>query len=66
MKSNTAQIASPWLTTEQAAEYLGIGPRLLSEMRATNTGPTYRRVGVKLVRYHRDALDAWMEAKARR
>jgi excisionase family DNA binding protein len=49
---------SPFLTTEQAAFYLGVSKRTLQEHRTAGTGPTYRR-HCRRVAYHIDDLDAW-------
>jgi hypothetical protein len=53
-----AKKGSPFLSTEQAAFYLGLSPRKLQEMRAAGTGPGYRRHS-RYVRYHIDDLDTW-------
>jgi excisionase family DNA binding protein len=51
----------PWLTTAQAAEYLGCGKVMLEEMRASGQGPAATRVGRRFVRYSVKALDSWMQ-----
>ena len=53
-----AKKGSPFLSTEQAAFYLGLSPRKMQEMRASGTGPEFRR-HCRYVRYHIDDLDAW-------
>lgn len=53
-----AKKGSPFLSTEQAAFYLGLSARKLQQMRAAGTGPSYRRHS-RYVRYHIDDLDAW-------
>ena len=53
-----AKKGSPFLSTEQAAFYLGLSARKLQQMRATGAGPSFRRHG-RYVRYHIDDLDAW-------
>lgn len=53
-----AKKGSPFLSTEQAAFYLGLSARKLQQMRATETGPSFRRHS-RYVRYHIDDLDAW-------
>jgi hypothetical protein len=50
--------ASPYLSTSQAAFYVGLSPRTLETMRALAGGPKYRRHG-RQCRYHIDDLDAW-------
>ena len=49
---------SPFLTTVQAADYLGLSPRTLEKMRVLGGGPHYRKHG-RYVRYHIDDLNAW-------
>jgi len=53
-----AKKGCPFLSTEQAAFYLGLAPRRLQKMRADGTGPVFRRHS-RYVRYHIDDLDAW-------
>ena len=53
-----AKKGSPFLSTEQAAFYLGLSARKLQQMRAAQTGPSFRRHS-RYVRYHIDDLDAW-------
>ena len=59
-----AKKGSPFLSTEQAAFYLGLSARKLQQMRATETGPRYRRHS-RYVRYHIDDLDAWSKGSGR-
>jgi hypothetical protein len=53
-----AKKGSPFLSTEQAAFYLGLSARKLQAMRAAATGPRFRRHS-RYVRYHIDDLDIW-------
>jgi hypothetical protein len=53
-----AKKGSPFLSTEQAAFYLGLSARKLQAMRAAGRGPVFRRHS-RYVRYHIDDLDAW-------
>lgn len=53
-----AKKGSPFLSTEQAAFYLGISARKLQSMRAAAEGPPFRR-HCRYVRYHIDDLDTW-------
>jgi hypothetical protein len=53
-----AKKGSPFLSTEQAAFYLGLSARKLQAMRAAGGGPTFRRHS-RYVRYHVDDLDNW-------
>ena len=53
-----AKKGGPFLNTEQAGFYLGLGARKMQEMRRTTTGPVFRRHS-RYVRYHIDDLDNW-------
>jgi len=56
-----AKKGSPFLSTEQAAFYLGLSARKLQALRSAGTGPRCRRHS-RYVRYHIDDLDQWSEA----
>ena len=58
-----AKKGSPFLSTEQAAFYLGLSARKLQAMRGAGTGPSFRRHS-RYVRYHIDDLDAWSKGVA--
>ena len=51
-----------FLTTVEAARYLGLSPHTLKRYRVTGDGPVFHRFG-GLVRYRRDDLDAWAAAR---
>lgn len=51
-------VASPYLTTEEAARYLRIQKRTLDNMRWKGEGPKYRKHGGRIC-YHIDALRGW-------
>ncbi|HYJ51579.1 MAG TPA: helix-turn-helix domain-containing protein [Allosphingosinicella sp.] len=53
-----AKKGSPFLSSEQAAFYLGLSARKLQAMRGSGTGPRFRRHS-RYVRYHIDDLDNW-------
>lgn len=53
------------LNTEEAAVYLGTKPRHLEALRARQKGPPYFKVG-NLVKYRKDALDAWARKQEER
>ncbi len=53
-----AKRGSPFLSTEQAAFYLGLSSRKLQAMRRAGEGPRFRRHS-RYVRYHIDDLDVW-------
>ncbi len=50
-----------FVTTIEAAEYLGLKPNTLAKMRVYGTGPEYRKHG-RYVRYHIDELNHWSES----
>lgn len=62
-RANRAKQGTPFLSTEQAAFYLGLSPRKLQEMRATSVGPAFRR-HCRYVRYHIDDLESWSRQSA--
>lgn len=53
-----AKKGSPFLSTEQAAFYLGLSPRKMQAMRGAALGPRFRRHS-RYIRYHIDDLDSW-------
>ena len=55
---------SPWLDTEQAAEYLGSTAGTLKNWRATGQGPKYSVIQSRLVRYHAEELDRFVRGDA--
>jgi hypothetical protein len=62
-RANRAKQGTPFLSTEQAAFYLGLSPRKLQELRASGEGPRFRR-HCRYVRYHIDDIDAWSRETA--
>jgi len=55
-----AELPAPeYLSTSQAAAYLGFTRKNLEHWRSAGCGPTYFKVG-RHVRYGRRDLDAWM------
>lgn len=60
-----ARKGSPFLSTAQAAWYLGLDSRTLDNMRGRGEGPRARRHG-RYVRYHIDDLDHWSLTVRRR
>ena len=56
---------SPFLSTKQAAAYVGLSPRTLEKMRVVGGGPMYRKHG-RYVRYHIDDLSGWSSSNAHR
>ncbi|MCB1556924.1 MAG: helix-turn-helix domain-containing protein [Alphaproteobacteria bacterium] len=54
----------PFLSTKEAAYYLGLSTRTLEKMRLTGHGPRFRKHG-RYVRYHIDDIEAWSEGRQR-
>lgn len=50
---------SPWLDTDEAADYLKAKPGTLKNWRHRGEGPRYHVINRRLVRYHREDLDAF-------
>ena len=59
-----AKKGCPFLSTEQAAFYLGLSARRLQQMRVQGSGPLFRRHS-RYVRYHIDDLDDWSRGVTR-
>jgi excisionase family DNA binding protein len=55
----------PFLTTREAATWLGLTANTLEKWRVQGGGPAYRKHG-RYVRYHLEDLVAWSEASKRR
>lgn len=52
------------LTTEQAADFLGLSPRTLEDWRYKGGGPRYKKVG-RSVRYVKAELIEWVQEGTR-
>lgn len=59
-----ARKGTPFLSTQQAAFYLGLSTRKLQEMRGQGAGPRFRRHS-RFVCYHIEDLEDWSRAPAR-
>jgi excisionase family DNA binding protein len=59
-RASRAKFANPFLSTAQAAWYLGISQRHLERLRARGEGPVFRR-HTRHIRYHLDDLTSWSE-----
>ena len=53
-----------FMTTQQAADKLGISKRTLEGMRLRGGGPAYVKVG-RLVRYTDELLEQWLQSSVR-
>ena len=63
--ARTSGPVKPFLTTKEAAAWLGLAPDTLEKWRVKGGGPPYRKHG-RYVRYHLEDLVAWSEARRRR
>lgn len=48
------------LNTRQAAEFLQVAKTTLEHQRAAGNGPPFARIGKRLIRYRRAALESWL------
>lgn len=60
-----AKKGSPFLSTAQAAFFVGLSRRTLEKMRVQGLGPVYRKHG-RYVRYHIADVEAWSNAHLKR
>jgi excisionase family DNA binding protein len=56
---------SPWLSTEEAAEYIGSTAGTLKAWRSTGQGPAYHTCNGRLIRYERSDLDRFVRTGER-
>ena len=66
MQQDIPTLRNEYLTTKEAASYLGVSRQTLEIGRHKGTGPSYcRPIHGRLVRYFRPDLDAWMQGARR-
>lgn len=58
MRPDTAHLPPRFLRTKEAAAFLGLSSRTLEKHRTYGTGPSYRKLGGRVV-YALDELEAW-------
>lgn len=51
-----------WFTPAEAGDYLSLSAKTLENLRLQGGGPSFSRLGYRIVRYRRADLDAWLEA----
>lgn len=56
--------SSPYLTQEAAGTFLGLSPRTLERFRVDGRGPSFLKLGRRVL-YSRDDLVKWAEAQRR-
>lgn len=57
-----SQLAA-YLTPSEVAQWLNTTIAHLARMRCEGRGPAWSKLGRKLVRYERAALDSWLDAQ---
>lgn len=65
MPQGTANAITPVLRTQEAAAYCGSSASTFEKLRLTGGGPTYSKMGRRVV-YRVEDLDAWLAASRRR
>ncbi len=65
MTSRNADLPPRLLRTKEAARFLGISLRTLEKHRTYGTGPTYRKIGGRVL-YTVEDLQAWSAIGARK
>jgi predicted DNA-binding transcriptional regulator AlpA len=63
MTPNLSALPPRFLRTKEAAHFLGLSARTLEKHRTYGTGPSYRKLGGRVV-YAIDDLQAWTERGA--
>lgn len=51
------------LNDGEAAAQIGVSPRTMKRWRYQNTGPTWIRAGLKVIRYRQTDIEAWLTAR---
>lgn len=64
LRAAKAKKGSPFLTTKEAAYYLGLKPHTLVKMRMQSRGPNHRHHG-RYIFYHIDDLEAWSKGQSK-
>jgi predicted DNA-binding transcriptional regulator AlpA len=55
----------PLMTPQEVADYLGMSPAQLAQMRYNGTGPTYMALSPRKIRYTETALREWLVSRQR-
>ena len=64
LRAAKARKGSPFLTTKEAAFFLGLKPHTLVKMRMKKRGPSHRHHG-RYIFYHIDDLETWSKAQSK-
>ena len=54
-----------YITTQQAADHLGVSTSWLEKLRVSGFGPPYFKPSDRLVLYRRSEIDAWISSSRR-
>ena len=65
-KDSPEPIKPRFLTTTQAAEYLGMTKSYIQRLRMTGEGPEYLRISPRRVLYLVEDINRWLEGQRRR
>ena len=60
-KAGTTGLLGSMLSSAEAAEYIGIGPVTLYNMRKRGEGPPFLQLTRSLVRYRKEDINAWID-----
>lgn len=62
-RDSLKRLTSPYLTVEQAADYLCVSKNYLDKLRVSGMGPPFIRLGRRKVLYRTSDLDRWVEER---
>ncbi len=63
-EASSAIEREPLLSVDRAASYLGLSATYLNKLRTMGGGPTFHKIGVRVL-YRPSDLDAWLTDKRR-
>jgi excisionase family DNA binding protein len=55
-------MSKSYVSTEEAADYLGVSTSWLAKLRMKREGPAYFKLGARCVLYDLEELETWMRA----
>jgi hypothetical protein len=62
-RAKAAVVAKDVCDTAEAAAYLGVCVAYLETLRIKGGGPRFARLSPRIIRYRREALDAWCASR---
>ena len=62
-RDSLKRLSSPYLTVEQAADYLRVSKNYLDKLRVSGLGPPFVRLGRRKVLYRMSDLNEWVEER---